>query len=70
MRKVIKQTYVYNVDNEPESATIINEFKDNQLTKGFTVLKYKIDYKTKKDRKTGEIIDENWLTEVTVSYEV
>ena len=30
----------------------------------------KVDYKVKKDRKTGEIVDENWVTKVTVAYNV
>lgn len=70
MKTLIKQTFVYNIDNEPESADTIQKFKDEQLEKGYTVLKHKTDYKVKKDRKTGEIIDENWLTEVTIGYEV
>ena len=47
----------------------IQKFKDEQLEKGYTVLKHKTDYKVKKDRKTGEIVDENWLTEITIGYE-
>ena len=30
----------------------------------------KVDYKTKKDRKTGEIVDEKWIVEITVGYDV
>lgn len=70
MKKISKTTFVYNVDNEEESTALVQSYKDEQLTKGYTVLKYKIDYKQKKDRKTGEIIDENWLTEITISYDI
>ena len=70
MKELVKVTYVYNIDNEAESADTIQQFKDEQLEKHYTVLKSKVDYKVKKDRKTGEIIDENWLTEVTLGYEV
>lgn len=70
MKQLIKTTYVYNIDNEEESARTIQDFKDKQLTEGYTVLKSKVDYKTKKDRKTGDIIEEKWVTEITLSYEV
>lgn len=70
MKQLIKTTYVYNIDNEDESARTIQDFKDKQLTEGYTVLKSKVDYKTKKDRKSGEVIEEKWVTEVTIAYEV
>ena len=70
MKQLFKATYAYNIDNEEESTKTIQDYKDRQLTEGFTVLKSKVDYKTKKDRKTGEIIEEKWVTEVTLSYEV
>ena len=70
MKQLIKTTYVYNIDNEDESARTIQDFKDKQLTEGYTVLKSKVDYKTKKDRKSGDIIEEKWVTEVTIAYEV
>lgn len=70
MKQLIKTTYVYNIDNEEESTRTIQDYKDRQLTEGYTVLKSKVDYKTKKDRKTGEIVEEKWVTEVTLAYEV
>lgn len=70
MKQLVKTTYVYNIDNEEESTKTIQDYKDKQLTEGYTVLKSKVDYKTKKDRKTGEITEEKWVTEVTLSYEV
>lgn len=70
MKTLRKATYQYDIDNEAESADTIQKFKDEQNEKGYTVLKSKVDYKVKKDRKTGDIIDENWLTEITLGYEV
>ena len=70
MKTLKKATYTYDIDNEAESVDTIQEFKDKQVSGGYTVLKHKTDYKVKKDRKTGEIIDENWLTEVTLGYNV
>lgn len=70
MKKLIKQTFIYNIDNEAEAADTVEHFKNNQNVEGYTVARSKIDYKTKKDRKTGEIVEEKWITEVTVTYEV
>ncbi len=70
MKQLIKQTFVYDIDNEQEAADTIEQFKSEQLTKNYTVLKSKVDYKVKKDRKSGEIIDEKWLTEITLGYNV
>lgn len=68
MKELTKVTYTYNIDNELESENTINEYKANALKEGYTVQKSKVDYKVKKDRKTGDIIDENWLTEITLAY--
>jgi len=65
-----KKTEVYRVDTEEEAATIVDEYKARAVRDGFTVSKTKVDYKSKKDRKTGEITDEWWMVEVTISYEI
>ena len=65
-----KKTEVYRVDTEEEAATIVDEYKARAVRDGFTVSKTKVDYKSKKDRKTGEITDEWWIVEVTISYEI
>lgn len=70
MKQLIKQTFVYNIDNEAEAANTIEDYKAKQISEGYVVLKSKVDYKTKKDRKTGDIIEEKWVTEVTLGYEV
>ena len=48
----------------------VENYKANQAAEGYTLLKYKNDYKSKKDRKTGEIVDEWWIVEITKGYEV
>ena len=68
MRKLRKRTDEYDIDSEKEAAATVEEYKEKQYEEGYTVLKTKIDYKAKKDRKTGEIVDENWVTSITVAY--
>lgn len=70
MKVLTKKTYVYRIDTEKEATDTVQQFKDEQYDKGYTVTKTKVDYKTKKDRKTGEIAEEWWIVEVTVAYEV
>lgn len=68
MKKLTKITKTYDVDNEKEATETVEECKQKQYDEGYTVLKTKVDYKPKKDRKTGEIVDEKWVVELTVSY--
>lgn len=70
MRTLRKVTYEYDISSEEESTATIEEYKTNALEKGYMVTNSKVDYKVKKDRKTGEIVDENWVTKVTVAYNV
>lgn len=70
MRTLRKVTYEYDISSEEESTATIEEYKTNALEKGYMVTNSKVDYKVKKDRKTGEIVDENWVTKVTVAYDV
>ena len=70
MRTLRKVTYEYDISSEEESTATIEEYKTSALEKGFMVTNSKVDYKVKKDRKTGEIVDENWVTKVTVTYDV
>jgi len=65
-----KKTEVYRVDTENEATEIVEDYKARAMNEGYTVVKTKVDYKSKKDRKTGEIADEWWMVEVTVSYEI
>jgi len=62
------QTYVAN--SEQRAMDIIEEFKNAQLSEGYTLTKYDTTYKCKKDRKTKDVIEEYWLVKVTKEYEV
>lgn len=67
-----KKTEVFRVDTEEEATEIIEEYKARSVTEGFIVAKTKVDYKTRKARsgeRKGEIEEEWWMVEVTVSYE-
>lgn len=55
MKMLMKTTDVYRVDNEEEAVQMINDFKDRQLTEGFTLTKSGYVLKTKKSK--GEIVD-------------
>lgn len=68
MKQLVKTTNVYHIDSEKEATAAVEECKAKQYDEGYTVLKTKVDYKPKKDRKTGEIIDEKWIVELTVGY--
>lgn len=70
MRDLVKKTMVYYTYSEADATDTVEEYKSNQTKEGYTVLKTKIDYKTKKDRKTGEIIEEKWVVEITIGYDV
>ena len=71
MSKQLKtETLVFKVDSEQLAMETIEEYKNNQAVDGYTLTKYNTTYKSKKDRKTHEIIDEFWLVSVTKEYEV
>jgi len=71
MSKQLKtETLVFKVDSEQLAMETIEEYKNNQSVDGYILTKYNTTYKSKKDRKTHEIIDEFWLVSVTKEYEV
>lgn len=71
MNKQLKtETLVFKVDSEQLAMETIEEYKNNQTADGYILTKYNTTYKSKKDRKTHEIIDEFWLVSVTKEYEV
>lgn len=71
MNKQLKtETLVFKVDSEQMAMETIEEYKNNQSVDGYILTKYNTTYKSKKDRKTHEIIDEFWLVSVTKEYEV
>jgi len=69
-KMMTKKTEVYLVDNEEEATETIEWYKNRATSEGYTVTKTKVDYKPKKDRKTKEIIEEVWMVEVTVAYDI
>jgi hypothetical protein len=71
MNKQLKtETLVFKVSSEQLAMDTIEEYKNNQITDGYTLTKYNTTYKCKKNRKTGEIENEFWLVSVTKEYEV
>ena len=71
MNKQLKtETLTFKVDSEQLAMETIEQYKDNQITDGYTLTKYNTTYKSKKDRKTHEIVEEYWLVSVTKEYEV
>jgi len=66
----IKWVKTSRCDTETEANSVVEDWKDRAMREGFTITKTKVDYKTKKDRKTGEITEEWWIVEVTISYEI
>lgn len=70
MKQLKTETLTFKVDSEQEALNIIEECKEKQRTEGYTLTKYNTVYKSKKDRKTGEIVDEYWLASTTKEYEV
>ena len=70
MKDLWKETLTYKTDNEEEAMSTIEDFKSRQMEEGYTLTKYKTDYKVKKDKKTGEILDETWTVMVEKTYEV
>ena len=71
MDKQLKtETLTFKVDSEQLAMETIEQYKDNQITEGYTLTKYNTPYKSKKDRKTHEIVEEYWLVSVTKEYEV
>ena len=55
MKILMKTTDVYRVNNEEEAVDMINDYKDRQLTEGYTLSKSGYVLKNKKSK--GEIID-------------
>ena len=71
MNKQLKtETLVFKVNSEQLAMDTIEEYKNSQNVDGYTLTKYNTTYKSKKNRKTGEIEDEFWLVSVTKEYEV
>jgi len=70
MRQIKTIIITYVLDSEQEALDTIEECKEKQHSEDYTLTKYKTEYKCKKDRKTGDLIDERWNATVTKEYEV
>ena len=64
-----KEVISHVADTETEADGLVEDFKARADREGYTVTKTKVDYKTKKDRKTGEITEEWYNVEVTYVYD-
>ena len=66
MKQLMKTTDVYRVETEEEAMNLIQEFKDNQNTNGYTVTKSGYVLKTRKSK--GEIVDSWFIATVVGSF--
>lgn len=65
MVDLIKTTNVYNCYSEDQAMRLIEEAKQDATCK----VEHSIKYKAKKDRKTGEVIEEIFVTTITKKFE-
>lgn len=70
MKQLKTETLIFKVDSEQLAMDTIEKYKNEQAIENYTLTKYNTTYKSKKNRKTGEIEDEYWLVSVTKEYEV
>lgn len=63
---LIKTTNVYNCYSEEQAMRLIDEAKQDHSCK----VEHSIKYKAKKDRKTGEIVEEIWQATITKKFDV
>jgi hypothetical protein len=66
----MKETKVYRIETEQEAAEAVEQFRQDQMKGGYTVGKNGYVMKVKKDRKTGEIVEQYALLTVEKKYEV
>lgn len=67
MKFLMKTTDVFRVDTEEEAMNLIQEFKDNQISEGYTLSKSGYVLKTRKSK--GEIIDSWFIVTVERSFD-
>ena len=66
--ELIKETKTWRVENEEDAIELINEWKENAIEKQYTVKKS--GYVIKQKKSKGQVIDEYFLVNVEVSYEL
>lgn len=64
--ELIKTTNVYNCDTEEKAMHLIEEAKQDHTCK----VEHSIKYKAKKDRKSGEVVSEEWVVTITKKFDV
>lgn len=65
MVDLIKTTNVYNCYSEDQAMRLIEDAKQDTSCK----VEHSIKYKAKKDRKTGEIVEEVWQLSLTKKFD-
>lgn len=65
MVDLIKTTNVYNCYSEDQAMHLIEEAKQDTTCK----VEHSIKYKAKKDRKTGEVVEEIWTCTITKKFD-
>lgn len=59
----LKITEEFRVESEEEAKAAVEKYQKEGLEKGFSIIKWSADYKTKKSK--GEIIDSGYLLKIT-----
>lgn len=70
MTRDFKVVHSVMVDSENEAKNWISEQNDLQGLNGYTVTKSTITRKEKKDKKTGDLIDEWYIAEVVKKFDI
>ena len=67
MRHLKKTVHTFEVEDEEEAMNLIEEYKNNQLSEGYTLNKSSYVLKTKKSK--GEVIDSWAVCTVEMTFE-
>ena len=59
----LKVTEEFRAESEEEAKAAVEKYQREGLEKGFSIIKWSADYKTKKSK--GEIIDSGYLLKIT-----
>ena len=59
----LKVTEEFRAESEEEAKAAVEKYQKEGLEKGFSIIKWSADYKTKKSK--GEIIDSGYLLKIT-----
>ena len=66
--ELIKETKTWRVENEEDAIELINEWKEKAIEKQYNVKKS--GYVIKQKKSKGQVVDEYFLVNVEVSYEI